>query len=168
MKGGTMKKRLLFVTTPQDGLEEGFSYAMDLATAMNEDISVLICRDNKGLREKFDNILSAITFAEVGELDTARSFVRNEPEEDSNAPGLESLKQRCDEAGIGLRSYSISLNPVEAVKEFLKQKRGVDMVLLSPGITSRGTVSTRDLTRLMRTASRPVVTMARQGQAWAL
>lgn len=162
-----MKKRLLFVTTPQDGLEEGFSYAMDLANAMKEDISVLICR-GKGLMERFDDVLSAITFSEVGEFDTARSFLQDEPGEDSSEPGLEALRRRCDQAGIGLRSYSIAMNPVEAVKEFLKQKRGVDMVLLSPGITSRGKVKARELTRLMRTASRPVITMARQEQAYAL
>lgn len=162
-----MKKRLLFVTTPQDGLEDGFQYALDLARAMSEDISVLICR-YKDFKERLDDVLSAITFAEAGEFDTARTFLSDNPTEDSTHPGIEGLKKRCDEAGIGLRTYSIALNPVDAVREFLKQKRGVDMVLLSPGITSRGKIKARDLTRLMRTASRPVVTMARQAQPLAV
>jgi len=36
------------------------------------------------------------------------------------------------------------------------------MVLLSPSITDNGNVSARELNKLVRTASRPVVTMARQ------
>ncbi|MGW8272256.1 MAG: hypothetical protein ACWGN7_02580 [Thermodesulfovibrionales bacterium] len=156
-----MKKQLLFVTTPQDGLEEGFPYAMDLAGAMKEDIAVLVCQ-SKGLMEKFQDAMSAVTFAEVGEAETARSLVMGPPREDEGIPGIEKLRARCVEAGIGLRSYSVGLSPVDAVREFLRLKKGIDMVLLSPGITSRGKVRARDLTRLMRTASRPVVTMTRQ------
>ncbi|MGW8273325.1 MAG: hypothetical protein ACWGN7_08050 [Thermodesulfovibrionales bacterium] len=112
--------------------------------------------------EKFQDAMSAVTFAEAGEPETARSLLVGEPQEDGGIPGIDNLQRRCDAVGIRLRSYSIALSPVDAVREFLKLKKGIDMVLLSPGITSRGKVRARELTRLMRTASRPVVTMTRQ------
>jgi hypothetical protein len=36
------------------------------------------------------------------------------------------------------------------------------MVLLSPTITENGNISSRELSRLVKTASRPIVTMAKQ------
>ena len=50
---------------------------------------------------------------------------------------------------------------VPAVSAALRSSRGVDMVILSPSITRDGNVSAKELQRLVRTASRPVVTIAR-------
>jgi hypothetical protein len=50
---------------------------------------------------------------------------------------------------------------VSAVSGFLKKRTAVDMVLLSPSVTQNGNISARELQRLVRTASRPVVTITR-------
>jgi len=70
--------------------------------------------------------------------------------------------EQCQNAGIITRVYKVGLDAMSAIKDFLKEKNTVDMVLLSPSITDNGNITSSDLQKLVRTASRPIVTMARQ------
>ena len=54
---------------------------------------------------------------------------------------------------------------IRATADFLKKNKGVDMVLLSPNITDNGTLTSRELNQLLRTASMPIVTMAKHAYA---
>src|SRR4030065_163913 len=49
----------------------------------------------------------------------------------------------------------------EKFEDFLKLKTSIDMVLLSPSVTNNEGLSAKELKRLVRTVSRPIVTMAR-------
>jgi hypothetical protein len=158
-----MKKQLLFVTYQNEDFDEGLSYAIDLARAMNEDLTILLAHKNK-LMKRFEEFMSAITFAEADEHETAREILSGDPASYSGKK-FQTLKDTCRDAGIAAKVYTVALDAAAAIKDFLKQKNSVDMVLLSPSITENGNISSSELKRLVRTASRPIVTMAKQFSA---
>ncbi len=158
-----MKKNLLFVTYHDEDCDEGLCYAIYLAKIMNVGITILLVYDNK-LMKIFDNVMTAITFAEAGEHETAREAISgNGP--DASDKHITILINKCRESGVDVNVTTDSRDVVPAVRDFLKQKRAIDMVLLSPSVTGNGNVSQRALNRLVRTASRPVVTIARHAFA---
>lgn len=158
-----MKKQLLFVTYQNEDFDEGLSYAIDLAKAMNEDLTILLAHKNR-LMKRFEQIMSAITFAEADEHETAREILLENPDSRSDKK-FQTLKEKCHTAGIAARVYTVALDAATAIKDFLKQKNSVDMVLLSPSITENGNISSSELKKLVKTASRPIVTMAKQFSA---
>ena len=90
------KNQLLFVTYHDENFEEGLSYALDLAKTMNDGIEILMIYKRKVL-EKFDDMMTAITFAEAGEHQTAKEMIsedykkRNEDYENK----LATIKEKC-------------------------------------------------------------------------
>ncbi|MGC2062448.1 MAG: hypothetical protein WA610_05675 [Thermodesulfovibrionales bacterium] len=158
-----MKKQLLFVTYPNEGMDEGLSYAVDLAQTMNEGITVLLVKKDK-LMKKFEDMMSAVAFAEENDVDTARQFLSGPgvATETGAADNLRTIREKCMEVGVNVNIHTASMDTVSAVKDFLKNTTGIDMILLSPSVTGEGNMSGGELKRLVRTASRPVVTMSRQ------
>jgi len=154
-----MKRQILFVTYQNEDIDDGLSYAIDLAKAMNEGITILLVSKKK-LIEKFSDVMAAVTFAEAGEHETAREILAESNDSDSRRK-LGLLLEKCQESGVDVDVHAVKKDAVSAVNDFLKEKNAVDMVLLSPSITNNGEVSTRELQKLVRTASRPIVTMAR-------
>ncbi|RJQ47134.1 MAG: hypothetical protein C4538_05615 [Nitrospiraceae bacterium] len=155
-----MRKQLLFVTYQNEDFDEGLSYAIDLAKAMSEDLTILLAHKNKFLK-RFEEIMSAISFAEADEHETAREILSLDPDSPSGKKFC-TLMDKCQNAGIAAKVYTVAKDAATAIKDFLKQKNRVDMVLLSPSVTENGNISSGELQRLVRTASRPIVTMAKQ------
>jgi hypothetical protein len=158
-----MKKQLLFVTYPNEGMDEGLSYAVDLAQTMNEGITVLLVKKDK-LMKKFEDLMSSVAFAEENETDMARQLLSGAGTETeaSTAENLRTIREKCREVGVNVNIHAASMDTVSAVKDFLKNTSGIDMILLSPSVTGEGNLSGSQLKRLVRTASRPIVTMSRQ------
>jgi hypothetical protein len=161
------KRQLLFVTYGDENLEEGVSYAIELAKAMYEDITLLLVQKKSNLIEKLGNLMTAVSFAEADEHDTARQIMTG-----SNQDGnkryegkLAELTKRCKREGIQVNVEHTDLDAVSSIRSFLKNHTGIDKVVLSPVITEAGNVTAKDLNRLVRTASRPIVTMTRQACA---
>jgi predicted amidohydrolase YtcJ len=163
------KRQLLFVTYRDENLEEGVSYAIELAKAMYEDITLLFVQKQNGLMARFETLMTAVTFAEAGEHDTARQIMAE------GTPGtqkvyekeLDAIVRRCLDEGIQANVHSTGLDAISGIRKFLKEHAGIDKVVLSPAITEAGNVTSKDLNRLVRTASRPIVTMTRQACAVA-
>lgn len=152
-----MKKQLLFVTYQNEDRDEGLTYAIDLAKTLEEGITILLVNKEK-LEERFEDIMTAVAFAEEGEHETAREVMRREnPEGQSNR-----MIAQCKTSGIEANLQTAQDGIVGAISGFLKNKTAVDMVLLSPSITKNGNMSARELQRLVKTALRPVVTIAKQ------
>ncbi|MBI5194889.1 MAG: hypothetical protein HZA10_01045 [Nitrospirae bacterium] len=154
-----MKKNLLFVTYQDEECDEGLSYVIDLAKIMDRGITILLVYKQK-LMEKFENIMTAVTFAEAGEHKTAQEILSTNDKK--NAGAISLLLEKCRKSGVDTNIQTTTMDIGLAVKDFLKQKNTVDMVLLSPSITNNGNITSSDLQKLVRTASRPVVTMASQ------
>ena len=157
------EKQLLFVTYHDENFEDGLSYAMELARTMKNGVEILMVYKRKVL-EKFDDLMTAVTFAESNEHKTARELIaedhkaRNEDFEEK----LSQMKEKCKKSGITADVSTSAADVVSAIKNMLKQNTRIDMVLLSPSITRDGHISSRELNKLVKTASRPVVTMAKQ------
>jgi cellobiose-specific phosphotransferase system component IIA len=163
------KRQLLFVTYRDEKLEEGISYAIELARAMYEDITLLLVQRKSNLMDKFEDLMTAVSFAEADEHETARQIMAGASQslDESHEKRLAAVVKKCGEEGIQVKVEAVSLDAISGIRKFLKEHAGIDKVVLSPVITEAGSVTSRDLNRLVRTASRPIVTMTRQACAVA-
>ncbi len=153
-----MKRNLLFVTYKDGEIDEGLNYALDLAKMTDKGMAVLLVNKKK-LSKKFEDIMSAVAFAEENEPAMAQQIMReSEPSEDLQT----AIEEKCKTSGIAAAVHTALQDAATSVKDFLKQNNSIDMVLLSPDITDSGNISSRELSRLVKTASRPIVTMAKQ------
>ena len=159
------KRQLLFVTYHDENFEAGLSYAVDLARTMDEDISILMIYRRK-VMEKFEDLMTAVTFAEEGEFKTARELISEDlkKKNESYEEKVRLLMGRCRESGIAADVSASASDVVSAIRNLLRQNTKVDMVLLSPSITHDGHITARELNRLVKTASRPIVTMAKNAK----
>lgn len=159
MKG----KQLLFVTHHDENFEEGLSYALDLAKTMNDSIEVLMVYKRKAV-EKFEDMMTAVTFAETGDHKTAREMISEDfskrNEDYDRKIGL--MEEKCRKAGVAVAFSAAAMDVVSAIKNLLRQNSRIDMVLLSPSITKDDHITSKMLNKLVKTASRPIVTMAKQ------
>ncbi|MDZ4383292.1 MAG: hypothetical protein U0937_01475, partial [Thermodesulfovibrionia bacterium] len=71
------------------------------------------------------------------------------------------LFKSCRESGVDADIYITKKDITIAIKDFLELRTSIDMVLLSPSVTNNEGLSAKELKRLVRTVSRPIVTMAR-------
>lgn len=158
-----MKRNLLFVSYRDGDFGHDLSYALDLAKMTDKGMAILLV-NKKRLADKFEDMMTAATFAEAGEHDAAIEIM-NAPEAED---GLKSmLEKKCQESGMAASVYSALHDAVSSLRSFLKQNGTIDMVLLSPSITENGELSSKELKRLLRTSSRPIVTMTHQAVATA-
>jgi arginine/ornithine N-succinyltransferase beta subunit len=155
-----MKRNLLFVTYHDGELDEGLNYALDLAKMTDKGMAVLLV-NRKKLSAKFEELMSAVAFAEENEPETAQQIMKSE---ESKQDIRSAIEEKCKSSGVTTAIYTAVQDAATSVKDYLKKNSSVDMVLLSPNITEDGNISSRDLSRLVRTASRPIVTMAKQPQ----
>jgi hypothetical protein len=163
------KRQLLFVTYGGENLEEGVSYAIELAKAMYEDITLLLVKKPTNLLDKLGNLMTAVSFAEADEHEIAREIMTGDSTEtQAGYDGkLAELMARCKQEGISVNVQRTDLDTVSGIRSYLKNNSGIDKVVLSPVMTESGIVTSKDLNRLVRTASRPIVTMTRQACAVA-
>lgn len=157
------KKQLLFVTYHDESFDEGFSYAIDLAKTMNDNIAILMVYKRK-VMERFEDTMVAVTFAEVGEHKTARELIKEDYEKRNidYERKIVGLKEKGSQSGIAVEISFAAMDVVSSVRNFIRQNKSVDIVLLSPSITSDGHLTSRELNRLVKTTSRPIVTMSKQ------
>lgn len=158
------KRQLLFVTYRDENLEEGVSYAIELAKAMYEDITLLMVQKKSKLMDRLGDLMTAVSFAEADEHVTAREIMSGDSADSGRQYEklLSVLMDKCRREGIQVGVQETDLDAVSGIRTFLKSHAGIDKVVLSPAVTGNGNVSAKDLNRLVRTASRPIVTMTRQ------
>jgi len=157
------RNQLLFVTYHDENFEDGLSYALDLAKTMNNGIEILMIYKRKVL-EKFEDMMTAITFAEAGEHQTAKEMISEDykNQNEDYEKKLATIKEKCTRSGIAVDFSTAAMDAISAIKNILRQNAKIDMVLLSPSVTNDGNVNAKVLNKLVKTASRPIVTMAKQ------
>ena len=113
--------------------------------------------------EKFEDMMTAITFAEADMHKTAREMIGDDYKKNNETyeKKIELLKDTCRKSGITVGVSAAAADAVSAIKNILRQNARIDMVLLSPSITNDGNVTSKALNKLVKTASRPIVTMAK-------
>jgi hypothetical protein len=152
------KKELLFVTYYDENFGEGLPYAFNLAKMLNEGITILLIYKKK-IAKKFENLMTAITFAEANELKTARQIMKEGYIEDEK---IVSLLKKVNKEEINVDFCAKDGDLLPAIKNFLRQRTAIDMVLLSPSVSNNGQVKAKALNRLVKITSRPIITMAKQ------
>ena len=159
-------RQLLFVTFHDENFEEGLSYAIDLAKVTNNCISLLMIYKRK-VMEKLGDTMTVVAFAEANEHKTARERIKEDYESKSESyeERLNQLLEKCRQSGVPVDISTAATDAVSAIKNLLRQNTNIDMVLLSPNITKDKHITVKDLNRLVKTASRPIVTMAKNGHA---
>jgi hypothetical protein len=160
------EKQILFVTYHDENFEDGLSYAIDLAKTMKDGIEILMVYKRKVL-EQLEDVMTAVTFAESNEHKTARELIAEDHRahnEDFDKK-LAVMKEKCSKANVVVDVNIAATDVVAAIRNILKQNTRIDMVLLSPNITRDGHITSRELNRLVKTASRPIVTMAKQAHS---
>jgi len=156
--GGKMrKKQLLFVTYYDENFGEGLSYAFNLAKMLNEGITILLIYRRR-ITERFENLMTAITFAEADEDKAARQIMTESLAKDKK---IVPLLKKFTQDGINVDVCTEKTDVLSAIINFFRQKVAVDMVLLSPSVTDNANIKTRELNRFVKTISRPIVTMAK-------
>jgi hypothetical protein len=155
-----MKRNLLFVAYKEGELDEGLNYALDLARMTDKNMAVLLVNKKK-LSTKIEDIMSAVAFAEENEPAMAQQIMKSS---EGRSDIREAIEEKCRTSGVTTAIYTAVQDAATSLKDYLKKNSSVDMVLLSPTLTEDGNISSRELSRLVRTASRPIVTMARQTQ----
>lgn len=161
------KRQLLFVTYGDENLEEGVSYAVELAKAMYEDITLLLVQKKNNLINKLGDLMTAVSFAEADDHETARQIMAGGSGngQERLERKLAELTERCKREGVQVSVQHTDLDAVAGIRAFLRDHTGIDKVVLGPAVTEAGNVTAKDLNRLVRTASRPIVTMTRQAIA---
>jgi hypothetical protein len=157
---------ILFATKAGPESMEGFTYALELARSLKAGLGMLIIRTSR-LSGAIEEALMAAAFAEAGEIAAAREILQSEELEIEAAHGVQlaSAKRQCREAGIDFAAYAAAGDDVEAIRDTLKLRPGIDMVLLSPslGAPRSGGYLKRILTRI----TKPVVAISQQARAHA-
>jgi hypothetical protein len=163
------KRQLLFVTHRDDNLAEGVSYAIELAKAMDEDIILLFVQKRSNLIVNVENLMTAVTFAEAGGHITARQIATEDSRgvEEVYSKELDAVVKKCLHEGIHVSVHTSALDAISGTRKLLRERRGIDKVVWSPAITAAGDITSKDMNRLVRTVSRPIVTMTRQAYAVA-
>ncbi len=162
------KRQLLFVTFRDKNITEGVSYAVELAKAMDEDIMILFVQRRTDRNAKFEDLMTAVAFAEAGEQDAAKQILSDpRSQAEDFDPELAPLFHKCRQEGVQATVHTSPLEALSGIRAFIKKQWGIDRVVLSPAITMAGEIRSKDMTRLVRSISRPVVTMARQPLAVA-
>ncbi len=161
-----MRERLLFVTKGGDNFEEGFSYVVELAKTLKAGVSVLMVY-NKRPMDAYEDLMSAAVFAEAGEFKTAKEIL-HEQENELKAEAdkkLKDLSEKYREISNDI-NYQIYIGDVlSSIKEFLKNKPNIDMILISPSLSK--SKKEIDLKKLIKKISKPIVTISQPLQAGA-
>lgn len=157
----------MLVVYHDEEIEDSLPYTLELARIMNLALLILMIYRRK-VMERFEDYMVATTFAEAGEFKTARELIID----DLKVKGLEYeerlklIKERCWSHGVEFAGVSSAKGDVvSAIKNLVKDNSYIDMVLLSPSVTYDGHISAKDLQRLVKSLSRPIVTMAKNIKA---
>lgn len=161
-----MRERLLFATKGGDDCESGFAYVLELSKTLKAGISVLLIYP-RTMSERIDDVMTAVTFAEAGDHETAEALMTEPSREllESAEPLVESILACCREESVPC-SWSVATDePVSAIRKALRSRPGIEMVLVGPSLIQEK--KGIDLKRLLRQVTKPVVTMSRPLRAGA-
>ncbi len=159
-----MRRNILFVTSQDGSVNDGLRYVIDLARVTQKGIAVLMLY-KENISEWIEDWMTAVTFAEANEHETARGVLNGSAHYGTPGKKLLDIQEKCMESGISTNIYTATEDIPSALKGLLKRDRSIDLVLLSPNITGNGKLTARDLRKLLRTVSMPIVTLTRNARS---
>ncbi len=160
-----MKEKLLFVTKGGADCDNGFTYILELAKTLNAGIAVLLVY-NKRTMETYEDVMAAVAFAEAGDHETVKELMHKQEKEIKEIEDRKAreLTERCREVFVDLTYQTAVGDPITAIKDFLKNKPNIDMILLSPNLSENK--KGIDLKKLLKNITKPIVTISRPAKVW--
>ncbi|MBI5741033.1 MAG: hypothetical protein HZA16_09950 [Nitrospirae bacterium] len=159
-----MKETLLFVTKGGEDCDNGFAYILELAKNLDAGVAMLMVWQ-KGMMNAYEDVMAAVAFAEAGDLDTVKELMQAQEKEIREAAEkkIGEMTEKCRENSVPFTHQTVSDDTVTAIKNYLKSRHDVDMVLLSPNLSSgkKGI----DLKKLLKNITKPIVTISRPVEA---
>ena len=153
-----MKEKLLFVTKGSEDCDKGFSYVLELAKTLNAGVAVLMVYSKRAM-ESFEDVMAATTFAEAGDIETMRELMHGHEKEikQTAEKKINEFSKKCRDANIDF-SYEVKAGEaIQVIKDFLKNKPSIDMILLSPNLS--GDKKLLDIRKMLKNITKPIVTM---------
>lgn len=159
-----MNEKLLFVTKGCEDGEDGFSYVLELAKSLHAGIEMLMVQGKQAI-ETYEDMMVAVAFAEAGDHETVRHLVNRQQKEirEAEAKKIEGFAERCREQSINFSCKVESGDAISAVKDLLKSKPNIEMVLLSPTISANKKIL--NFKKMLKQITRPVVAISRLAES---
>ena len=161
-----MKEKILFVTKGGENTDEGFSYVLELAKALNSGIAVLVVYPRQ-IMTSFEDVMSAAAFAEAGDFQTVRTLMKEQETElkETEEKKIKEMKVKAAEISVGLIYKTVSGDVASAITDYLKERTGIEMVLLSPNLSKERKIL--DIRKLLKNISKPIVNITLPEKAGA-
>lgn len=158
------RRNLLFVTYNNSCFDEGVPYAIELAKTLGKkQLDLLLVQEKKGLGSKLVDLLAASAYGESGEVDAVREVLAEGGVEEAEFnEKLGRILAKAGEAAVEVTVHASGQEMRKAVKAAVGDGGSVDMVVLGPSLTTKGKLSPKDISKLIKSATAPVVTIARQ------
>jgi len=157
-----MNDKVLFVTRGGEECDEGFSYVLELAKTLGAGIEVLIIYPSR-MTNSFDDIMMAATYAEAGDLKTIKAMVDEEQNKFKELVARKisalTLISRSQDPKVDLICHSADGDLTATIKNHLKNRPYIDMVLLSPSLAENK--KSFDIKKLLKNISKPIVNISR-------
>ncbi len=161
-----MQEKILFATKGGDDCDNGFSYAVELAKTLNAGIAVLMVYSKQALTS-LEDTMAAVAFAEAGDTKTVKWLLNEQEERIKEAAEIKIKKfvEICGKNSISLVYQTAFEDTITAIKNFLKNRPFIDMVLLSPNLSAdkKGI----DFKKLLKNITKPIVAMSAPAKAAA-
>ncbi len=155
-----MKDKILFVTKGGETCDEGLSYVLELAKNLNAGIEVLIMSPVH-LATQFEDIMAAAAFAEAGDFKTMKEVMEREQCacRDLLEEKISAMLKSSKESSVDLLCHLSEGDVAAAIKVFLKERKNIDMILLSPSLSENK--RSLDIRKLIKNISKPIVHISR-------
>lgn len=132
---------------------------MDLAKTMGNSIGILMVDKREMTGRPGEGMTDEASAEQEEGAEPNRDERRKHREALENKLSL--IKETCSKAGVSIEVSIAAVEVIPAIRKILSRNARIDMVVLSPGTTNDGDTS-KTLQRLLKSASRKIVTMAKQ------
>jgi len=161
-----MKEKLLFVTKGGEDCDNGFTYILELAKTLKTGVAMLMVY-NKRVLDTYEDVMAAVAFAEAGDLETVKELMQTQERIIKETAGkkIKEMTEKCRENSVPFTYQIAADDAITAIKDFVKNRPEIDMVLLSPNLSvSKKSI---DLKKLLKNITKPIVSISVPAKAGA-
>jgi len=161
-----MKEKLLFVTKGGEDCDNGFTYILELAKTLKTGVAMLMVY-NKRVLDTYEDVMAAVAFAEAGDLETVKELMQSQERVIKETAGkkIKEMTEKCRENSVPFTYQIAADDAITAIKDFVKNRPEIDMVLLSPNLSvSKKSI---DLKKLLKNITKPIVSISVPAKAGA-
>lgn len=160
------KEKLLFVTKGGEDCDNGFTYILELAKTLNAGVAMLMVY-NKRVLDTYEDVMAAVAFAEAGDLETVKELMQTQERVIKETAGkkIKEMTEKCTKNSVPFTYQIAADDAITAIKDFVKNRPEIDMVLLSPNLSvSKKSI---DLKKLIKNITKPIVSISVPAKAGA-